>query len=306
MLRELILAAAGNQTVKKAVAGAPISRQVVSRFVAGERIEDAVRAARELAEQGLSASLDHLGEDTTDLAQAVAATETYVGLIERLAAEHLTPAAEVSIKLSAIGQGVDPAFALARAREVCAAADRAGTTVTLDMEDHTTTDSTLDILQALRKEFPGTGAVVQSYLRRTESDCAALTAPGSRVRLCKGAYAEPDEVAFQDKHDVDLSYVRCLNVLMAGKGRPMVATHDPRLIAIAAERAARYGRMPESWEYQMLYGTRPTEQKRLVDLGHTVRVYVPFGQEWYGYLMRRLAERPANVSFFLRAVATKG
>ncbi|MBA3292751.1 MAG: proline dehydrogenase family protein [Geodermatophilaceae bacterium] len=306
MLRELILAAAGNQTVKKAVAGAPISREVVSRFVAGERIEDAVRAARELAEQGLSASLDHLGEDTTDLAQAVAATETYVGLIERLAAEHLTPAAEVSIKLSAIGQGVDPAFALARAREVCAAADRAGTTVTLDMEDHTTTDSTLDILQALRKEFPGTGAVVQSYLRRTESDCAALTSPGSRVRLCKGAYAEPDEVAFQDKHDVDLSYVRCLNVLMAGKGRPMVATHDPRLIAIAAERAARYGRMPESWEYQMLYGTRPTEQKRLVDLGHTVRVYVPFGQEWYGYLMRRLAERPANVSFFLRAVATKG
>jgi proline dehydrogenase len=306
MLRELILAAAGNQTVKKAVAGAPISREVVSRFVAGERIEDAVRAARELAEQGLSASLDHLGEDTTDLAQAVAATETYVGLIERLAAEHLTPAAEVSIKLSAIGQGVDPAFALARAREVCAAADRAGTTVTLDMEDHTTTDSTLDILQALRKEFPGTGAVVQSYLRRTESDCAALTAPGSRVRLCKGAYAEPHEVAFQDKHDVDLSYVRCLNVLMAGKGRPMVATHDPRLIAIAAERAARYGRMPESWEYQMLYGTRPTEQKRLVDLGHTVRVYVPFGQEWYGYLMRRLAERPANVSFFLRAVATKG
>jgi len=306
MLRELILAAAGNQTVKKAVAGAPISREVVSRFVAGERIEDAVRAARELAEQGLSASLDHLGEDTTDLAQAVAATETYVGLIERLAAEHLTPTAEVSIKLSAIGQGVDPAFALARAREVCAAADRAGTTVTLDMEDHTTTDSTLDILQALRKEFPGTGAVVQSYLRRTESDCAALTAPGSRVRLCKGAYAEPDEVAFQDKHDVDLSYVRCLNVLMAGKGRPMVATHDPRLIAIAAERAARYGRMPESWEYQMLYGTRPTEQKRLVDLGHTVRVYVPFGREWYGYLMRRLAERPANVSFFLRAVATKG
>ena len=306
MLRELILAAAGNQTVKKAVAGAPISREVVSRFVAGERIEDAVRAARELAEQGLSASLDHLGEDTTDLAQAVAATETYVGLVERLAAEHLTPTAEVSIKLSAIGQGVDPAFALTRAREVCAAADRAGTTVTLDMEDHTTTDSTLDILQALRKEFPGTGAVVQSYLRRTESDCAALTSPGSRVRLCKGAYAEPDEVAFQDKHDVDLSYVRCLNVLMAGKGRPMVATHDPRLIAIAAERAARYGRMPESWEYQMLYGTRPTEQKRLVDLGHTVRVYVPFGQEWYGYLMRRLAERPANVSFFLRAVATKG
>ncbi|CAN5428032.1 proline dehydrogenase family protein [soil metagenome] len=306
MLRELILAAAGNETIKKAVAGAPISREVVSRFVAGEQIDDAVRAARRLTEQGLSASLDHLCEDTTDLAKAVAATETYIRLLERLAAEHLTPAAEVSIKLSAIGQSVDPAFALARAREVCAAAERAGTTVTLDLEDHTTTDSTLGVLDALREEFPATGAVVQSYLRRTEADCAALTGPGSRVRLCKGAYAEPEEVAYQDKHEVDLSYVRCLNVLMAGKGRPMIATHDPRLIAIAAERAARYGRMPESWEYQMLYGTRPTEQKRLIELGHTVRVYVPLGVEWYGYLMRRLAERPANVSFFLRAVATKG
>jgi len=306
MLRSLILAAAGNETVKKAVAAAPISREVVSRFVAGETIDDAVRAVRELEQKGLSASLDHLGEDTTDLAQAVSATETYIGLLERLAAEHLTPAAEVSIKLSAVGQSVDGAFALARAREVCAAADRAGTTVTVDMEDYTTTDSTLAILQTLRREFPRTGAVVQSYLRRTEADCLGLAGPGSRVRLCKGAYAEPEEAAYQDKHEVDLSYVRCLNVLMAGKGRPMIATHDPRLIAIAGERAARYGRMPESWEYQMLYGTRPTEQKRLIELGHTVRVYVPFGQEWYGYLMRRLAERPANVTFFLRAVATKG
>ncbi|MEJ7770338.1 MAG: proline dehydrogenase family protein [Geodermatophilaceae bacterium] len=306
MLRSLIRAAAENDTVKKAVAGAPISREVVTRFVAGEQITDAVRAARELADQGLSASLDHLGEDTTDLAQAVAATETYIELLERLAAEHLTPAAEVSIKLSAVGQGVSPTFALDRAREVCAAAERAGTTVTLDMEEHTTTESTLGILQALRRDFPGTGAVVQSYLRRTEADCLGLAVHGSRVRLCKGAYAEPEEVAYQDKHDVDLSYVRCLNVLMAGSGRPMIATHDPRLIAIAAERAARYGRRPESWEYQMLFGIRPTEQKRLVELGHPVRVYVPFGQEWYAYLMRRLAERPANVSFFLRAVATKG
>ena len=174
MLRALILAAAVNETVKKAVAGAPISREVVNRFVAGEGIDDAVRAARELADKGLSASLDHLGEDTTDLAQAVAATETYIGLLERLAAEHLTPAAEVSIKLSAVGQSVDPAFALERAREVCAAAQRAGTTVTVDMEDHTTTDSTLGILETLRADYPGTGAVIQSYLRRTESDLSLI------------------------------------------------------------------------------------------------------------------------------------
>ncbi len=305
MLRELILAAAGNETVKKAVAGAPISREVVSRFVAGEAIEDAVRAARALAEQGLSASLDHLGEDTTDLAQAVAATETYIGLLERLAAEHLTPAAEVSIKLSAIGQSVDAAFALERAREVCAAAERAGTTVTLDMEDHTTTDSTLGILRELRKDFPETGAVLQSYLRRTEADCRDLAYEGSRVRLCKGAYNEPESVAFGDKHDVDKAYVRCLKVLMAGQGYPMVATHDPRMIAIASTLASRHGRAQGTYEFQMLYGIRPEEQRRLAESGETMRVYVPYGAQWYGYLMRRLAERPQNLSFFLKSLVSK-
>ncbi len=303
MLRSLILAAARNNGVKKVVAGAPISRSVVRRFVAGEYVEDAVAASRALLGRGLQVSLDHLGEDTSDEVRARAAGAAYAALLERLAEEGLTPGAEVSVKLSAVGQLIDDKLALGVAQEICAAAEKAGTTVTLDMEDHTTTDSTLEVLSELRRDFPATGAVVQSYLRRTEADCRDLASAGSRVRLCKGAYAEPESVAFQDAVEVDKSYVRCINVLMAGEGHPMFATHDPRLVEIAGERAAWFGRSKDSWEYQMLYGIRPEEQLRLAAAGHSVRVYVPYGVEWFGYLMRRLAERPSNVTFFLRALA---
>lgn len=304
MLRSLILAAAGNGTVKKVVAGAPVSRNVVRRFVAGESIDDAVDVTAALVADGLAVSLDHLGEDTTDVAQARATGQAYLTMLQRLAADGLTPAAEVSLKLSAVGQAVDEAMALDIAAEVCAAAAAAGTTVTLDMEDHTTTDSTLGILGRLRGDFPTTGAVLQSYLRRTEGDCRDLAVPGSRVRLCKGAYAEPPSVAFQETAEVDRSYVRCVNVLLAGAGYPMFATHDPRLVEIVGERALWHGRDRDSFEYQMLFGIRPEEQKRLAAVGHTVRVYLPYGSEWFGYLMRRMAERPANVTFFLRALAT--
>jgi proline dehydrogenase len=226
-------------------------------------------------------------------------------LLDRLSAAGLTQGGrtEVSVKLTAVGQAIDASLALDNAREVCAAATAAGTTVTLDMEDHTTTDSTLEVLRSLRPDFPSTGAVLQSYLHRTEADCRDLAVAGSRVRLCKGAYKEPASVAFQDPSEVDRSYVRCLKVLLAGEGYPMVATHDPRLIAITAELAEH--RDPGSYEYQLLYGVRPAEQERLAAAGETVRVYVPYGDEWYGYLMRRLAERPANLTFFLRALLSR-
>jgi proline dehydrogenase len=191
------------------------------------------------------------------------------------------------------------------ARAICAAASEAGTTVTLDAEDHTTTDSTLDILTKLRTDFPTTGAVLQAYLRRTEADCRELTTAGSRVRLCKGAYKEPESVAYQSTLDVDKSFVRCLNILMSGDGYPMLATHDPRLIAIGEDRARWFDRSPDEFEFQFLYGVRAQEQARLAAEGYTVRVYVPYGTQWYGYLMRRLAERPANVRFFARALRTK-
>jgi proline dehydrogenase len=305
MLRSVILAAARNKRVEHLVETAPVSRDVVRRFVAGSSVDDALEVTRELVSQELTVSLDHLGEDTTDSAQAAATRDAYLTLLKALSEAGLAESAEVSVKLSAVGQLLDRDMAVANARSICEAADAAGTTVTLDMEDHTTTDSTLEILRELRRDFPTTGAVLQAYLRRTEADCRELAYEGSRVRLCKGAYSEPEEVAFQSAVDVDKSYVRCLNVLMEGDGYPMLATHDPRLIAIGAERAKWYDRSQESFEFQLLYGVRPEEQLRLVGDGYTVRVYVPYGTQWYGYLMRRLAERPANVSFFLRAVTSR-
>lgn len=305
-LRTLILGAAGNHTIRRMVATAPISRDVVRRFVAGETTAEAVTVTRRLVAQGLTVTLDYLGEDTTDAGLAERTVLAYLELLDALHAEGLAERAEVSVKLSAVGQLLDEDLATENAGRICAAAEASGTTVTLDMEDHTTTDSTLRVLAGLRATWPWVGAVLQAYLRRTQDDCRNLATPGSRVRLCKGAYAEPPEVAFDETHQVDLSYVRCANTLLAGDGFPMFATHDPRLVRITGERAAFHGRKPGSFEFQMLYGIRPDEQLRLAQLGHTVRVYVPYGGEWYGYLMRRLAERPANTTFFLRALASRG
>jgi proline dehydrogenase len=305
MLRSVILAAARSPRVERLVETAPISRDVVQRFVAGTSEDDAIRVTGELVRDGLDVSIDNLGEDTVTPEQAEAVRDEYVRLLGALTAAGLTPAAEVSVKLSALGQRFDEKLAEQHARAICAAATEAGTTVTLDMEDHTTTDSTLEILGRLREDYPTTGAVLQAYLRRTEGDCRELAGPGSRVRLCKGAYREPETVAYQSRVDVDKSYVRCMNILMSGEGYPMVATHDPRLVAIGEDRARWFDRSPDTFEFQMLYGIRPLEQNRLAAAGYTMRVYVPYGTEWYGYLMRRLAERPANLNLFLQALRSK-
>ncbi|HYN67472.1 MAG TPA: proline dehydrogenase family protein [Ornithinibacter sp.] len=311
LLRGAMLQLSDSDLVRSAVLKAPVSRSVVSRYVAGESVGEAVGVAAELRTTNRLATIDYLGEDTTDRARAEATRDTYVHLLEALAEADLAAygAAEVSVKLSAVGQALPQdgdAIALENARAICEAAERAGTTVTLDMEDHTTTDRTLEALRTLRQDFPWVGAVVQSYLHRTEADCRDLAGEGSRVRLCKGAYKEPESVAFQDGEDVDLAYVRCLKVLMAGDGYPMVASHDPRLIDIAQALAGHHGRSPDTYEFQMLYGIRPAEQARIADRGHQMRVYVPFGEDWYGYLVRRMAERPANLGFFLRSLATTG
>jgi proline dehydrogenase len=308
MLRAPLLAAARSKGIRRLVEAVPATRSVVRRFVAGSETADAVRVAGELATGGRRITLDHLGEDTTDAAQAAATVAAYEAVLTALAAEGLAEGADVSVKLSAVGlflpsDGED--VALENARKICAAAEAVGATVTLDMEDHTTTDSTLGILRKLRGEYPWVGAVLQAYLRRTEQDCRELAGPGSRVRLCKGAYAEPESVAFPEKSEVDRSYVRCLRVLMAGEGYPMVASHDPRMIEIAAALAEEHGRTDDDHEFQMLYGVRPEEQARIAASGTRMRVYVPYGDEWYGYFMRRLAERPANLAFFLRGLATR-
>jgi proline dehydrogenase len=308
LLRRTLLMLAASDRMKQLVSAMPVSSGIVARFVPGERTEDAVAATRELESHGLLVTLDHLGEDTLDQQQAKATADAYLALLDSLSAAGLAPGAEVSVKLSAIGQAIPQQghkIALENARTVCRAARNAGTSVTLDMEDHTTTDATLATLRELRKDFPETGAVLQAYLHRTEADCRALAYEGSRVRLCKGAYDEPAEVAFATRLEVDRSYVRCLKVLLAGQGYPMIATHDPRMVKIASSLASRNGRAAGSYEFQMLYGIRPDEQRRLAAAGETMRVYVPYGTEWYGYLMRRLAERPQNLTFFLRSLISK-
>lgn len=308
VLRQALLRAARSGRLAHLVSTMPGSSAIVTRFVAGETTDEAVEVARRLMSDGLQVSLDHLGEDTRDREQAEHTTRAYLMLVDGLSRAGLTRGAEVSVKLSAIGQALEPdgeKIALDNARTIALATKTAGTTVTLDMEDHTTVDSTLTVLQEMRRDFPETGAVLQSYLYRTESDCRDLAHQGSRVRLCKGAYNEPASVAYQKALAVDRAYVRCLKILMAGQGYPMVATHDPRLIDIASALAMRHDRAQGSYEFQMLYGIRPEEQRRLSALGDTVRVYVPYGDQWYAYLMRRLAERPANVGFFLRSLLTR-
>jgi proline dehydrogenase len=308
LLRQPLLMLARSPQLKDLVTRMPVSSGLVARYVPGERTTDAVQATRDLVSDGRLATLDFLGEDTLDEARAEATVDAYVDLLDALNREGLARHAEVSVKLSAIGQAlseIGPKVSLENARRICAAARTVGTTVTLDMEDHTSTDQTLATLRELRKDFPETGAVLQAYLHRTEDDCRALAYEGSRVRLCKGAYSEPETVAFQGRHEVDRAYVRCLKILMAGHGYPMVATHDPRMIRIAAAFATRFDRAPGSYEYQMLFGIRTDEQKRLAGSGERMRVYVPYGQEWYGYLMRRLAERPSNLTFFLRSLLSQ-
>ncbi|GAA0543447.1 proline dehydrogenase family protein [Paractinoplanes ferrugineus] len=305
MLRSVFLAAADSSRLGRLVSSASVSKKAARRFVAGADVADALRAARELADDGLGITVDRLGAETVTAEQARVVRDEYVALLGRLKTAGLTPAAEVSVKLSALGQRIDDRMAYEYAEAVCATAAEAGTSVTLDAEDHTTTDSTLEILAELRKDYPSTGAVLQAHLRRTEGDCRELATAGSRVRLCKGAYAEPESVAFQDALDIDKSFVRCLNILMSGEGYPMVATHDPRLIAIAEDRARWFDRSADEYEFQMLHGMRPEEQARLAAGGNIVRVYLPYGEQWYAYLMRRLAERPSTISVLGRALVPR-
>ena len=310
MLRRMLLAASDSDRARQLLVSAPLARSVVARYVAGDLAAEAVEVAGKLVSAGLLVTLDHLGEDTGDVRQAEAVGDEYVALLKLLAAQELTGGAraEVSVKPTALGLGLaehGEQTASENIARICAAAREAGTTVTVDMEDHTHVDATLRIVRTLRGDYPDLGCVIQSQLRRSADDCADLATPGSRVRLCKGAYNAPPEVAFATRAEVDRSYARCLRMLMRGSGYPMLATHDPRLIEIAGAQAHLTGRGPGDFEYQMLYGIRPAEQQRLADAGAQVRVYLPYGSDWYAYLVRRLAERPANLAFFARSLITR-
>ncbi|WP_371545592.1 proline dehydrogenase family protein [Streptomyces sp. NBC_00554] len=308
MLGPVILAASRSDRMRRFVSAAPGTKQVVARFIAGESVDQVIPVVQDAVAKGLEVTLDVVGEDITTREQAYAARDAYLELIEHLEALDLGTTAEMSIKLSMFGQALDGGheLALANVRPVVEAAAAIGTTVTLDAEDHTTLDSMFAIHEELRKDFPQTGCVIQAYLFRTEADARRLAASGSRVRLVKGAYKEPAEVAYQQKAEVDKAYVRVLRILMEGDGYPMIGSHDPRLISIAQELARKAGRKLDEYEFQMLYGIRGEEHLRLAAEGHRMRVYTAYGTDWYGYFMRRLAEKPANLLFFARSILTKG
>ena len=308
VVRNALIAASRSGAMKTAATSTPLTKSVARRFVAGESAVDAVQAGADLAASGLHCTIEYLGPEVIDEESAEGAVKEYLKLLEALQAADLLDRSELSVKPSDMGLELDggSSIALANTRTLAGAAAEFDTLLTLDMEAYSTVEPTFELFDAVHADFPQTGIVVQSYLNRTEDDCRRLADSGARVRLVKGAFDEPEEVAFEAAQDIDLSYVRSLKALMNGDGIPLIATHDPRLIEIAAALAVRTGRERSSYEFQMLFGVRPDEQKRLAASGEKVRVYVPYGPQWYPYLVRRMAEKPANLALFARALAGRG
>lgn len=306
MLRQSLLYLSESSAAQRLVTGTPVSRQMARRFVAGDTLDEAIEAARTLNQHDLSVSLDYLGEAVSSRDEAEAATDMAVAILERIAAEGVN--SNISIKPSAFGLDIDEDFCrtniervLARAREL---GDGEGEIfVRLDMESSEYTERTIVLLDRLRGDgFHNVGTVLQSYLRRTPDDVRRLNALGTRVRLVKGAYNEPSTVAYPDKAEVDRKFVEEMQMLLRDGSYPAIATHDEAMIQATREFAWEAGIHKNRFEFQMLYGIRRDVQQRLRDDGYNVRVYVPFGEAWYPYLMRRLAERPANMLFIAGSV----
>lgn len=276
---------------------------VTHRFVAGEELGEAVEAIRQLNSKAISASFDHLGESIKSEGETRQEVREYLRVLDQIEKNGLD--SNVSVKLTQLGLDVDQGLCYENAREIVEAAGRYQNFVRIDMEDSTKTDATISIFKRLRQEFENVGIVVQSYLYRTESDVKDLLQMGARIRLCKGAYKEPETVAFQDKAEVDKNYVHIMKMLLVSGIYHGIATHDENMIAATRQFAAEKGITPDQYEFQMLFGIRRDLQEKLVKEGYRMRVYVPYGEYWYPYFMRRLAERPANVRFFLRSLASK-
>ena len=297
MLRKTLLYLSNQQRVFTFVRRNRLARRMASRFVAGETIDEAIPAVRVLNARGITASLDLLGESVHHEEEARATARSYLQILDRIKAEKLD--ANVSLKLTAMGLDVSEELCVANVQMVLERARDYDSFVRLDMESSEYTERTLQMFEhRLYPSYPkNVGIVLQSYLRRSVADVELANRLGCRVRLCKGAYQEPPSVAFPDKRDVDQTYVRCMHALMTDGNYPGLATHDERIIAEAKRFASERKIPPDRYEFQMLYGVRRDLQERLVRDGYRMRVYVPFGTQWYPYLMRRLAERPANVAF---------
>jgi proline dehydrogenase len=298
MLRSLLLYLSERESPKKLLTGNPLGRRLASRFIAGEELEDALRVIRRLNGEGFLVTLDCLGESVHEAAAAEAACQTYLQLLDRLAEEKLN--SHVSVKLTQLGLAIDEGLARRNLGRLAESAARHNNFVRVDMEGSAFTDATLRVFCSVDAPRDVLGIAIQSYLHRTEADVEELLKRGVRIRLVKGAYKEPPEIAFARKRDVDQSYQKLTEELLASGIYHAIATHDERLIA-ATERFARARSIsPESFEFQLLYGIRRQLQRALIQQGWRVRLYVPYGREWYAYFMRRLAERPANLLFLLR------
>jgi proline dehydrogenase len=299
-MRSLFISLSHRRSLARMAVRSPLTRPVVARFVAGETLEEALPAITTLKRAGLRTTVDVLGESVTSPELASAAADRYVATLAALASRGLD--ANVSVKLTQMGLEIDPQLCRSNVMRILDAARVVDGFVRFDMEDHARTDATLAFWQEAHEAYPQTGVVIQSALRRSAADVERIVAAGGRVRLCKGAYDEPGNVAYLNRSTVDANYAKLMERLLTSGSYHALATHDPKLIARAIEIAERAGIGRDRFEFQMLYGVRRDLQRRLIERGYTVRIYVPYGDEWYPYFMRRLAERPANVGFMLRAI----
>lgn len=303
-LHHLLLYLSGAGWARRLISSMPLAWRVASRFVAGEDITAAIAAARELNKQGMCVTMDYLGENVTHAEDALAAGDEILALLDRI--EEAGVDANVSVKLSQLGLRIDRDLALDNVRRLLQRARQHDNKVRIDMEESALVDPTLDIYRTLRDEygFANTGVVIQSYLYRSQADVEELIEEGAWVRLCKGAYAEPPEVAYQDKEDTDANFVKLMQMMLSQRARQNgvylgVATHDEDMIQATIDYVTAHDIPPHAFEFQMLYGIRRELQESLVAAGYQMRIYVPYGTAWYPYFVRRLAERPANLWFFI-------
>ncbi len=299
MLRQTLLFLSDREDFKNVLMKMPFSRQAAGRFVAGETSAEALAAARALNDAGFRVTLDLLGESVNKPEEAEVATAAYRTSLNEI--EESEAVSTISLKLTQLGLDIDEDFCFRNILGIVQYAEQLGTFVRIDMESSEHTDRTLRIFHKVFAEHSNVGIVVQSYLRRSEADIKELVRVGAPVRLCKGAYQEPASVAFQQKTEVDASFIRLMRLLLDGGAQTAIASHDERMIDATLEHVARNGISDDAFELQMLYGVRRDYQRQLVANGLGMRIYVPYGSQWYSYLMRRMAERPANLLFGLRA-----
>ena len=298
MLRSTLLKLSENKKFGNWITSNGTTRRMARRFVAGETLEEAVAAARRCNEAGMMVSLDHLGENVANTSDAQQSRDAYLEIFETIAQEKLQ--ANVSCKLTQLGLDINDEFCTGLALSIVERAASFDNFLRVDMEGSAYTQRTIDMVKRVRARNPAVGTVIQSYLYRSEKDVEQLLASGCRIRLVKGAYKEPEEVAFPRKADVDANFIRLMKILLSSGFYHAIATHDPHLVAATIRFAAEKRISKDDFEFQMLYGVRTDLQRRLVKDGYRVRIYIPFGSDWFPYFMRRLAERPANVGFILR------